>query len=404
MNESSPSALGTPRLQLSLIAAVQVLGLATWFSASAVVPSLQAEWRISLTAAVWLTVSTQLGFVVGAVASAALNLADRMPAHALLALSATGAAGFTLAFAWLADGLALAVPLRFATGVFLAGVYPVGMKLMASWAPRESRGRSLGVLIGALTLGSALPHIIGTIDWNWRLLMTAAASTTVIAALLSATLVRSGPYLTKAAFIPDPAYVVKMFRERRPRLINFGYLGHMWELYALWTWLPLFGAIAVRESNLGGRTTSIATFLAIGVAGVAGCLIGGWAADRLGRSRTATAALAVSGTCCLLSPLAFVAGPAVLFVFAMVWGASVIADSGVFSTMLSEVVDGPHAGTALTAQTASGFLLTTVSIQIVPVLASLVTWQFALVVLAAGPIAGVAALSRYKTAGAPGTA
>ncbi|GAA2669757.1 MULTISPECIES: MFS transporter [Actinosynnema] len=385
-----------PGPQRALTALVQVLGLATWFSASAVVPSLRAEWGIDLTAAVWLTAATQLGFVVGALASAALALADRVPAHLLLAAGATGAATCTLAFALLADGLATAVPLRFATGLFLAGVYPVGMKLMASWSAPDRRARAMGLLIAALTLGSALPHLIGVLAWPWRPLMSAAACATLVAALLSAALLRPGPHLARSAPARDPAYALTLFRERAPGLVNLGYLGHMWELYALWTWLPLFGADAVRD--LDPRTAGLAAFTAIGVAGVAGCLLGGWAADRFGRPRTAATALAVSGACCLLSPLAHAAPPPVLLAFAAVWGAAVIADSGVFSTMLSEVVDGPRAGTALTAQTAAGFLLTVVAIQLVPLVAEAVTWRYALVVLALGPVVGVLALTRPRAA------
>lgn len=386
--------------QRGLIALVQVLGLATWFSASAVVPTLEADWGISHAAAVWLTASTQLGFVAGAVTSAVLNLPDRMPAHALLALSAVGATVFTLGFAWFANGLWVAIPLRFATGVFLAGVYPVGMKLMASWAPPASRARSMGLLIGALTVGSALPHMIGAIDWDWRWLMTAAALVTLMGGVICIAFVRPGPFLAKSSFVPDPRYVLRMFADMRARLVNFGYLGHMWELYALWTWLPMFAAYAL-AAQTGGRggpdqsVMSLAAFIAIGGAGLLGSLLGGWTADRWGRPRTAAGALIVSGACCALSPLAFTWGPAALLVFSIVWGASVIADSGVFSTMLSEVVEGPQAGTALTAQTAAGFLLTVVSIQIVPLLAALVGWQWALSILALGPVVGVVSILRF---------
>lgn len=402
-----PAVIHSRGMQRGLIALVQVLGLATWFSASAVVPMLEVEWGISHAAAVWLTAATQLGFVAGAVASAVLGLADRMPAHLLIALSTLGATAFTLCFAWFANSLALAIPLRFATGVFLAGVYPVGMKLMASWAPPSSRARSMGLLIGALTVGSALPHMIGTIDWDWRLLMTAAALVTLGGGVVCIAFVRPGPFLTRSSFTPDPKYVLRMFADVRARLVNFGYLGHMWELYALWTWLPIFAAYALAEQSGGGgdgpsrSVMSLSAFLAIGVAGLVGALIGGWTADRWGRPRTAAGALIVSGACCLLSPLAFTWAPVVLLVFGAVWGASVIADSGVFSTMLSEVVDGPQAGTALTAQTAAGFLLTVVSIQIVPLFAGLVGWQWALSILALGPVIGVVSMLGFRRLAVP---
>ncbi|TWP53753.1 MFS transporter [Lentzea tibetensis] len=379
--------------QRTAIAVVQVLGLAVWFSMSAVVPTLRHEWGISAYAAVWLTAAVQLGFVTGAVGSTALNLADRVRPHHLLALSAFAGAACTLLLALVVDGMAGAVPLRFLTGVALAGVYPVGMKLMASWSSSASRGRALGVLVGALTLGSALPHVIsGLSGLPWRGVLVAAAGVGLLAAVIAGWVVRPGPHLA-ASFVPEPRYAVRMFLSRRPRLVNLGYFGHMWELYALWTWLPTF--LLAAGSPVASGTV---VFLVIGVAGFLGCLLGGWGADRFGRSPAAVTALAVSGTCCLLSPLAFLAGPVVLLVFCVVWGASVIADSGVFSASLSEAADPRYVGTALTAQTAIGFALTVVSIQLVPVLADAVGWRYAFLLLVPGPLVGALAMRAFATA------
>ncbi|MPZ74231.1 MAG: MFS transporter [Nitriliruptorales bacterium] len=381
-----------PRVQRNAVAVVQGLGLAVWFSMSAVVPSLREDWGISATAAVWLTGSVQLGFVVGALGSAALNLPDRIRPHLLLASSAAAAAVCTFVLALLVDSMAGAIPLRFLTGVFLAGVYPVGLKLMASWSDSSTRGRSLGILVGALTLGSALPHLIGGLgSLPWRVVLEAAAAIGLLGALTSLTVVRAGPHLAASAPTPNPRYALAMFRERGPRLANLGYFGHMWELYALWTWIPLF--LLAAPGAVGFPTSiGIVVFVAMGVAGAAGCLLGGWGADRYGRSPAAVVALTVSGACCLLSPLAFRADAAVLAIFCAIWGAAVIADSGVFSTALSEAADDRFVGTALTAQTAIGFGLTVVSIQLVPLLADALGWQYAFLLLVPGPVLGAIAM------------
>ena len=388
-----------PLVQRGLIALVQVLAMAVWFSASAVVPALASQWHMSAGAAAWLTAPVQAGFVAGAIVSAVSGLADRIRPHLLVAGCAAGAAACTLIMALFADGPLAAMPLRFATGAFLAGVYPVGMKLMVSWSPPAGRALAMGVLIGSLTLGSALPHLIdGLWRLNWRAVLVAAAAAAFAGAIVAGALVRPGPQFPPVGGTGRPRYALAMFADRGPRLVNLAYFGHMWELYALWTWLPAFLAASgtattgLPASAIPGRP-GIEAFLAIGVAGLAGCLIGGWAADRAGRAATAAAALAISGACCLLSPLSFTASRPWLLGFAAVWGAAVIADSGVFSTLLSELADRRYIGTALTAQTATGFLLTIVTIQLVPLIAAAAGWRYAFLALAAGPLTALPALT-----------
>lgn len=378
----------------ALIAVVQILGLAVWFSASAVVPTLQREWGISAAAGVWLTASVQVGFVAGAVTSTVLSLADRFRPQVLLGTCAAGAALTTAALAAFVDSLLPAIAIRFLTGVFLAGVYPVGMKLMASWSAPALRGKAFGVLIGALTLGSAVPHLISSMgDLPWRNVMASAAALAATGALTAVLAIRPGPYAETASAKPNRRYALAMFKEQRPKLANIGYFGHMWELYALWTWLPMY-LLASQGGKDSTLQTGLTMFLTMGVGGVAGALFGGWAADRWGRPKAAAMALAVSGSCCLLSPLMFWAQGIPMLIFLLIWGAAVIADSGVFSTSLSENVDPRYIGTALTTQTAIGFLLTVVTIQLVPLFAVIVGWQYAFVLLLPGPMIGVLAMRR----------
>jgi MFS family permease len=380
--------------QRALVALVEVLGLTVWTSATAVAPTLRSEWGIGVTGAVWLTASVQIGFVTGAIISAVFRLADRVAPQKLLAASALGAAACTAAIAFFATGLGAAVPVRFLTGMFLAGVYPVGMKLMASWSESAGRGLTFGILIGALTLGSALPHLIsGFGPVPWRSVMLAAALLSTTAAVVALAVIRPGPHLDIRSIAPDPRYALALFAERGPRLVSLGYFGHMWELYAMWTWLSMFVA-AGREAR--GDTTAASTgfiaFVAIGAAGVAGCLLGGWASDRFGRPPAAVVALVISGACCVSSPLFFAAPTIILVAFVLVWGAAVIADSGVFSTALSETTDARFVGTALTAQTGIGFLLTVVTIQLVPIAAELIGWHCAFLILTPGPLIGAVAM------------
>jgi MFS family permease len=384
-----------PLVQRGLIALALVLAMAVWFSASAVVPALASQWHLSAGAAAWMTAPVQAGFVLGAVGSAALGLADRIRPHLLVAGCAAGAAACTLVMALFADGPVTAVSLRFATGAFLAGVYPVCMKLMASWSPPAGRALAMGALIGCLALGSALPHLIdGLGRLNWRAVLAAAAAAAFCAAIVAGALVRPGPQFPAGGGTGRRRYALAMFAARGPRLVNLAYFGHMWELYALWTWLPTFLAVS---GTTDGRPvpggSGIDAFLVIGVAGLAGCLLGGWAADRIGRAATAAAAPAVSGTCCLLSPLFFTADRPWLLAFTAVWGAAVIADSGVFSTLLSELADRRYLGTALTTQTAIGFLLTIVTIQAIPLTAAVTGWRYAFLALAAGPMTALPALT-----------
>ncbi|MFC0432626.1 nitrate/nitrite transporter [Kutzneria buriramensis] len=380
------------RWQLGLVALVQVLVLALWFSASAVAPALRADFALTGTQAVWLTATVQVGFAVGAVVSALANLADRIPPNVLITLSALLGAAATATLA-LAHAASAVLALRLLTGISLAGVYPPGMKIVVSWFP-NARGVALGLLVGALSVGSAAPQLInGLTTLPWRGVLLAAALLAVVGAAISLLLVRSGPAM-KPARVPDPRYVVRMFHDRRQRLVNLGYFGHMWELYALWSWLPTY--LVASHAVQGRLGVGVAAFLVAGVCGLVGCLAGGYWADRHGRAYVAMLAMLLSAASGLLSTLVFDV-PVLFLIVLAVWGATVIADSAQFSAALTEVADQEYVGTALTAQTAIGFLVSVLTIQALPVLADQVGWRLAVPLLAIGPLFGAAAMARLRS-------
>ena len=392
------------RRQLSLVAGIQVLATSVWFSTAAVVPSLRADWNVSDGAASWLTTSVQLGFVAGAVLSAFLNIADRVQLRWLMASCALVAAASTAAIPIFADGLELALPLRFVTGMALAGVYPTGVKLMASWFS-AGRGLAMGVLVGALTLGSAVPHLVNGFDaLPWREVLTVTSGLAVVAAI-AALWLREGPLLMAGGPL-HPGYVVRMFADRTQRLVNFGYAGHMWELYAFWTWVPAYlaASLAAWRPATGDRATvALLAFGVIGVAGAIGCVAAGAAARRFGSVRVAYWALFASGTCCVISGLVFGASPVLLLPVLAIWGFCVIADSAQLSAALSAAADPRYVGTALTAQMAIGFVITVATIRLLPLVAAEIGWRWALSVLSLGPAAALVALRGLVRGGHTGT-
>lgn len=379
---------------MALLSAAELLGMSVWFSASAVVPALQSELHLSNSTSSWLTLAVQIGFVAGTLLSAVFNLPDVMEARYLFAICATAAGLTNVAFAEYVQGSTTAIALRFFTGFFLAGVYPPGMKIMATWF-RRSRGTAIGVLIGALTLGKASPYLVNSLGTeNWRTNVLVVSFLPLFAALLVALFVRKGPYSLPAAKF-DITQVTKVFGNRGVRLANFGYFGHMWELYAMWTWIPVMIRASFAASGDSMKLAELSSFIVIG-SGAAGCIIAGIMADRYGRTLVASAAMIMSGACCLVIGFFFQQDPLLLLILAAIWGASVVADSAQFSTCVTELGDPQYIGTALTLQTCVGFLLTTISIHLIPSFVAAVGWRYAFVILAPGPAFGVLSMLRLR--------
>ena len=375
---------------LALLSLSLVLSMTTWFSATAVVPQLRSLWDLSGTGAAWLTIAVQLGFVAGALGSSLTNLADVVsPRTVILAGSVGAAASNGLLVA--ADGLEAGIPLRFATGFFLAGVYPPALKLMATWF-RRGRGTALGIVVGALTLGSALPHLVnGLGGLDWRTVIAATSALTVAGGLVARIFVPEGPFpFPRAVFDPRQAGLV--LRNRGVRLASLGYFGHMWELYAAWAWF----LVLARAAGFGPRGAAYATFAMIGI-GALGCWAGGVLGDRWGRAETTSLAMAVSGICAVAVGLLVDVSPWLVLAVGLVWGVAVVADSAQFSTAVTELADQSYVATALALQLAIGFTLTVATIWLVPVLEEAVGWRWAFAFLAPGPALGIAAMLRLRS-------
>jgi MFS family permease len=379
---------------LTLLAVAELAGMSLWFTAAAVAPWLKAYWGLTDAQSGWLTTAVQLGFVVGTALAALLNLGDLIPSRRLFAASALLAA-VSNALLIVAPGFAVALGLRFLTGMLLAGVYPPAMKMIATWF-RDARGLAIGVIVGALTIGKATPYLIRALGVTDPIkVLVVSSSAAAAAALLVGLGYRDGPHAFEARPF-SPALVGTILRDRPTRLAIGGYLGHMWELYAMWTWIPVFVAHALTGRDADPAVGDLIAFGAIAVGGL-GCVWGGRAADRRGRVWVVNLSMAISGSCCLVAGFMFDANLLLLTALILIWGFFVVADSAQFSALVTEVAPRHAVGTALMLQTSLGFLLTIVTIQAVPSIAAGSGWRWAFPILSIGPFLGIAAMRRLKT-------
>jgi MFS family permease len=384
--------MAPPRRILPVIIGSQFAGTSLWFAGNAVLVDLQREWGLPAEALGYTTSAVQLGFILGTLAFAFFAVSDRVSPRIVFFVCSLAGAAANLGVYALAGGVWSLAAFRFLTGFFLAGIYPVGMKIASGWY-RSDLGNALGFLVGALVVGTAFPHLLKGLGGAlpWESLLVAVSAVAALGGVVMLLFVPDGPYLAAAAKF-DPRALAVIFRSPRFRSSAFGYFGHMWELYAFWAFVPF--VIAAHVAANGGRDLNVPLWaFAVIAAGFLGCAGGGLVSLRAGSARVAFVQLAASGVCCVASPLLFHAPTPVFLAFLLVWGVVVIGDSPQFSALNAQNAPRELVGSALTIANSIGFAITIASIQLLNWLAGSASAALLFLALAPGPVFGLFALA-----------
>lgn len=375
----------------------ELCALSLWYSASVIAPELIKVWNLSPNSEAWLSASVPIGFVFGALFSSYIGVADRFNARKVLAVSALLGAILN-ALLIVIDSSFFGILLRILTGVTLAGVYPIAVKILSEWFPKK-RGLAIGILIASLTLGSSLPHFVvvffSSLSWKFVIICTSVLA--LISAFIVYFILEDAPVKSKK--VPFSLNLIKkVVMNKQVMFANYGYFGHMWELYAMWTWLPAFltSSFLIYSPEIPHWFIPLSSFTSIGIAGGIGCVVGGLISDKIGRANLTIISMIISALCSIIIGFTYGQFIWLTLIVSIIWGMSVISDSAQFSVAVSEKAEDEYVGTALTFQMCIGFLFTIFSINLIPIIQRIVGWEWVFAILAIGPIVGIITMVKYR--------